>query len=48
MTESLLMADGVLTTGGLLMSESPLMSESLLSAVAGQRRRSAAGARMSA
>ncbi|WP_255524501.1 hypothetical protein [Frigoribacterium sp. VKM Ac-2530] len=42
MTESLLMADGVLTTEGLLMSES------LLSAVAGQRRRSAAGARMSA
>ena len=42
MTESLLMAEGVLTNEGLLMSES------LLSAVAGQRRRSAAGARMSA
>ncbi|WP_256413482.1 hypothetical protein [Frigoribacterium sp. CFBP 8766] len=42
MSESLLRTQGLLTTQGLLMSES------LLSAVAGQRRRSAAGARMSA
>jgi len=42
------MAEGRLTTEGLLMSGSLLVSESLLSAVAGQRRLSSAGARMSA